>query len=81
MSSCIVVLKGKKKGHKYDGDYEVAYGPQGQLVVNEMKVNVLAKANEPTKMPHPVSVYNSDTWTMAMIGEGNAMDTDTVDNG
>ena len=60
-----VMLADSDKAHTYEGDYDVALGPDACLIVNEMVPNVSAMG--PDTLPRVKSIYNSKAWSQVAL--------------
>lgn len=70
MGKVAVSLAGKDEGkaHTYEGNHDVALGPDGILIVNEVVPDVTGKSETGTTNKIR-TLYNNNAWTTAMIGD------------
>ena len=68
MSKVAVALAGTDKAHTYEGNHDVALGPDGILIVNEVVPDVTGKSETGT-VNKVRTLYNNSAWTTAMLGD------------
>ena len=66
MANVTVELMDGMEDAFYEGEYDVALGPEGVLVVNEMVPDVLEGGPPKVRVR---CLYNATTWKLAELGD------------
>lgn len=83
-SKVIVLIKGSKRGHVFEGDFDAGVTPANALVVSELVPDV-ANKNKGNPIPQVRTIYNSRHWQQVILNDGVAQvpaedDDDEEDN-
>jgi len=68
MSKVLVKLRDSDNANVFEGDYEVALGPDATLIVNEIVADV-ANVNKGNPIPKLKAIYNPAAWDVTTMEE------------